>query len=54
MTFNRAFKIVMALVWAYTFYLTATMQMMLAMYVMAGGMFVESAYAAICDKKGCS
>ncbi|MBS9338191.1 hypothetical protein G6R29_00900 [Fructobacillus sp. M2-14] len=53
MTFNRLFHIVMAIAWAYTFYLTATMQMMLAMYVMAGGMFVQAVYAAICNKRGC-
>ena len=47
MSFNRIFHFIMALVWVYTIYLLASMQGMLAMYVMAGGMLVESVYAMI-------
>lgn len=43
----------MALVWVYTIYLLASMQGMLAMYVMAGGMLVDSVYAMISNGKGC-
>ncbi|MFC4760502.1 hypothetical protein [Fructobacillus durionis] len=51
--FNRIFHLLMMLVWAYTIYLVATMKMMPAMWVMAVGMFVESAYAVISNDKGC-
>ncbi|CAK1222786.1 MULTISPECIES: hypothetical protein [Fructobacillus] len=53
MTRNRIFHFVMACVWIYTFYLLMHMQDMLAMYVMAGGMFVQSLYSIIFDQKGC-
>lgn len=53
MTFNRIFHFIMALVWVYTIYLLASMQGMLAMYVMAGGMLVESVYSMISNGKGC-
>ncbi|GAP03418.1 hypothetical protein FPFC_070340 [Fructobacillus pseudoficulneus] len=53
MSLNRVFHIVMALVWLYTIYVLANMQDMLAMYVMAGGMFAQAVFSAIFNDKSC-
>ncbi|MBS9337285.1 hypothetical protein [Fructobacillus parabroussonetiae] len=53
MSLNRIYHFIMAIVWICTIYLVASMQDMLAMYVMGFGMLANSVYALIFNKKGC-